>query len=131
MRLQNDELDDLYHCLSNQRRRNIIQVVQSSSTPISIHDLSQLIARNEESGEDLEVILYHQHLPLMDEIDVIDFEDSDMISPGDNFENIIELLGNHGKTIKAVCEDCSEEQVISRFGATCVDCGREELTPIE
>lgn len=66
----------------------------------------------------------------MDDIDVIDYTLHREIELGDQFDNVISLLGDQGPTIEAICEDCEERQLVVEFGAACNECGSETLTPI-
>lgn len=76
--------DDMFEVLYNQRRRRVIEHLRDRDGPIAVGDLAEYIA-TEEGDTTLDrlssydrkrvyVSLYQNHLPLMDDVGVVDYD---------------------------------------------------------
>lgn len=77
---------DLHRLLTSQRRRVLLAVLEDRSAPITLEELTSLVANREEgidmaAADDLnevEITLHHGHLPKLRDIGIIDYD------PGEN-----------------------------------------------
>lgn len=75
-------LSDAYRLLSAQRRRLALEALESRDLPVSLEDLATGIARREapidgmppEPTERVAVDLHHCHLPMLADVDVVDYD---------------------------------------------------------
>lgn len=73
-----------HRILSNERRRDVIEVLEKSPMPIELEVLAAQVAIREvgatavEEGavERVMITLHHMHLPLMDDVGVISYDSS-------------------------------------------------------
>jgi hypothetical protein len=76
-------LDLVFQVLKNQRRRNVLLYLKQHEDPASLGDLSEFIAAKENGKEEAALTsqerkrayvgLYQCHLPMMDDVGVVDF----------------------------------------------------------
>lgn len=90
---------EVFVLLGKRRRRQVLQILRESSTPLTIIELARHIADREHedpSTTDVRTIhltLYHNHLPRLAEADVVDYnEDVGTVSPGLAFDTLIRTL---------------------------------------
>lgn len=91
------ELDSLFLCLADRRRRIMLAGLSGKPTPVVVEDLVEHI-REREVGEsadessadervEITITLLHNHLPKMAEAGVIDVDDdADTVQKGDRFD---------------------------------------------
>lgn len=73
---------DWHRLLSNDRRRILLDVLESRATPVELHEVAAEIVENEadtggsasERREDVAIALHHKHLPQMTDMGVIDYD---------------------------------------------------------
>lgn len=69
---------ELFDLLSSDTRRQLVNIFEDRSGPHNLQDLAVQIAKFEGGGTDevhrTKVNLYHNHLPKMDSLDLIDFD---------------------------------------------------------
>lgn len=103
MRSQADRIDELFECLSHTRRRQLLDVVASASTPVPLDSVAVGIATAGpdvsrgssavDSTDDIVITLVHSHLPILVEARVIEFDDeANMITEGVRFERALDHL---------------------------------------
>lgn len=66
-----------HRLLADDRRRMTLDVLGRRTSPVDLEDLAASIADRETTGDTVEQItgrLHHAHLPMMDELGVIDYE---------------------------------------------------------
>lgn len=91
------DLDSLFLCLADRRRRIMLAGLSGKPTPVVVEDLVEHI-HEREVGEsagapsadelvEITITLLHNHLPKMNEAGVIDVDhDADTVQKGDRFE---------------------------------------------
>lgn len=90
---------DIFILLSKRRRRLALRILQESVPPLSTRELAERIGECEQgnpSEDDLEAIhlaLVHDHLPRLQEADVVSPSQSgETVSPGRNFGVLVRVL---------------------------------------
>lgn len=71
-----------HRLLSSERRRTLLDVLAGQSTPIDVDTLASAIAEEERdrgtqdpsSMDQIAVVLHHNHLPKLEEVDVVDYD---------------------------------------------------------
>ncbi|WP_435348400.1 DUF7344 domain-containing protein [Haloarchaeobius sp. HRN-SO-5] len=69
--------EDRHRILADQRRKHALEVVQSRLPPIPLSDVAREVATKADdvpSQRAVEISLHHRHLPLLDRIDVVDYD---------------------------------------------------------
>lgn len=72
--------NELFDLLSSDTRRQLVNIFEDHSGPHKLQDLAVQIAKFEDDGGDtseihrMKVNLYHNHLPKMDSLDLINFD---------------------------------------------------------
>ena len=90
----------IYKVLSKERRWLALQYVQSHRT-LALADLAELVAEDEEDQavqeiaeeivRDVYVSLYHAHVPLLEEADLVQYDqEQDLVSATDQLESTLE-----------------------------------------
>ena len=90
----------VYKVLSSERRWLALQYVQSHRT-LTLADLAELVAEDEEDQavqeiaeeivRDVYVSLYHAHVPLLEEADLVQYDqEQDRVTAGDQLESTLE-----------------------------------------
>lgn len=79
-----EALDEVYSALASERRRQILSVVRRESTPIDVRNLARQVTIQEacdnskmvteESIRDVHVSLYHNHLPKLADLGIIEYD---------------------------------------------------------
>lgn len=98
-----DTCDRLFEVLSNYRRRLALRHLREADGPVALEELATELAHREsgseppslrrEKWEDVTAALAHVHLPQMDDVDVVDYDETaDEIAVGKNAELAWELL---------------------------------------
>lgn len=98
-----DTCDRLFDVLSNYRRRLALRHLREVDGPVSLDELATELAHLEsgsdppslrrEKWEDVTAALAHVHLPQMDDVNVVDYDEAaDEIAVGENAELAWELL---------------------------------------
>jgi len=72
---------DRFRLLAAERRRDVLAVVTDRHAPFDLTDLATAVAKREhdeerpaeETIEEVAISLHHAHLPLMDELGIIDY----------------------------------------------------------
>ncbi|WP_266074925.1 DUF7344 domain-containing protein [Haladaptatus caseinilyticus] len=93
----------LFDILGSQHRRFVLSNLSNESTPIPIDDLAYRLAAWEagttvadvstEIAEDIEILLYHVHLPKMADSDLVTYDSGDgVVSPGNGIESATDCL---------------------------------------
>ncbi|MDS0473864.1 hypothetical protein [Natrinema sp. 1APR25-10V2] len=90
---------DIFVLLSKRRRRLILRILRESTTPLSTTELANRVGEAEQenpSNEDLchvSLALSHNHLPRLDEADVVSHDRNDAtVHPGSNFGILVRVL---------------------------------------
>lgn len=98
-----DDIDTLFACLANHRRRLLIDCVSESSGPLLVERLVEQISARETEGStgtpsderraEITIALLHNHLPRMDEAAVVEFDrEASTVSEGADFDDAAALL---------------------------------------
>jgi DNA-binding transcriptional ArsR family regulator len=76
-----EAIDDVYGALADERRRRILYVLSQKSRSMSVESLASKVADQESSGQAAEeaeervhISLCHQHLPKLNEADLISYD---------------------------------------------------------
>lgn len=88
------EVDQLLKALSNQTRRHIVRSL-AEHNPNSGQDpaIEELDIATADEVEARETLLYHQHLPRLDEVGLIEWdEDTGVVTRGPRFEDSRPLI---------------------------------------
>lgn len=90
---------EVFLLLARRRRRLLIEIVQESTTPITVAELAKRIGNREyenpasEEYQSVHLSLYHNHLPQLADADVVEYNQSTgTVSPGINFDTLYRLL---------------------------------------
>lgn len=65
---------DQFRLLADEQRRTILEVLADTSTPIDLEELARVIADDAEAADQLAIVLHHKHLPLMADLQVIEYD---------------------------------------------------------
>jgi hypothetical protein len=106
-------VDQVFGLLKNGRRRLVLAYVGQRDAPIAIEELAEYVAASEHdevaSQLDTEkrrrtyVSLYHGHLPMMDDLDAVDFDASSrQVAAGERFQTFERYLEPKGGREPAV-----------------------------
>lgn len=98
-----DDIDTLFACLANHRRRLLIDCVSENSGPLLVERLVEQISARETEGSTgtpsdetragITITLLHNHLPRMDEAEVVEFDhEANTVSEGGDFDVAVALL---------------------------------------
>ena len=78
--------DDIYHVLQNERRRSVLRYLEDADGPVRMRDVAEQVAawENDTTVEQLTskerqrvyIALYQTHLTKLDEMDIIDYNQS-------------------------------------------------------
>lgn len=94
VQLSADELDAVFDCLSNRRRRVLIRCLADARTPVSVDALSRKVSHREgvmtstgvTGQSEILSMLRHRHLPKLDDADVIELDgEQELIDTGSCF----------------------------------------------
>jgi len=96
-------LDQVFEVLKNERRRMVLQYLHSHDDPLSIGELAEHVAARENDTTVTQISsrerkcayvgLYQCHLPKMDDMNVIDFDQNrGKIQAGRNVDQVLEYL---------------------------------------
>lgn len=76
--------DAVYRALASERRRHVLSVLENVSLPIAVTDLARAVAIREaadtsalvteESITQVHISLYHNHLPMLEDVDLIGYD---------------------------------------------------------
>jgi len=74
--------DEFHHLFRSKRRRTTLAVLARRIAPVELADLAEAVAEredgvdatDEESIEELEILLHHLHLPMMADLGVIEYD---------------------------------------------------------
>lgn len=90
---------DIFVLLAKRRRRQLLEILRESDTPLTTVELANRIADRDletPAAEDrtaVRVVLYHHHLPRLDDADVVVYdEDEETVRPGVNFDTVVDVL---------------------------------------
>lgn len=95
----NISLDDVAETLSNERRRQLIRALEESES-LTLRDLAERVAQNEESDEidaddrkRVYIALHQAHLPRMANMNVVDYDrDRKIVGRGKEFNATAKAL---------------------------------------
>lgn len=104
-------LDQVFEVLKNERRRTVLRYLDDHEEPVSLGDLAEHVAANENDTPVRQISsrerkcayvgLYQCHLPKMDDMDVIDFnQNRGLVESGANISQIeeyVEWSGSDGR----------------------------------
>lgn len=89
----------IFVLLAERRRRLIIEILQESTTPITIAELAKRIGKREyenptsEANQSIYLTLYHNHLPRLAEADVVEYnQKKGTVHPGINFDTLFRMI---------------------------------------
>lgn len=89
----------MFALLSERYRRLTLEILQESTTPLSVSAVARAIEKREDmtsSTDDIETIslaLSHNHLPRLDDADVVVYDGKNQtVYPGLNFDSLTRLL---------------------------------------
>lgn len=90
---------DVFVLLAKQRRRLLLRILQESTTPLGTKEIAERIGERESENPSVEeqqsiyVSLYHNHLPRLEEADVVVHdENAGTVAPDLNFDSLIRNL---------------------------------------
>lgn len=90
---------DIFALLAKRRRRLLLRILQESDSPPSVSELAERIeALEDESPSDeaqrtIYLSLYHNHLPRLEEADVVRYDRAEgTVAPDVNFHTIVRFL---------------------------------------
>lgn len=97
------DLDSLFACLANHRRRLLLEGISKTSGPVVVEELVQHIVEREDVATadtdssdqlvEITISLFHNHLPKMREAGVIDVDhETNTVQEGNRFETAKSLL---------------------------------------
>lgn len=96
---------EVFVLLANSTRRHLVRILQDAPTAVSVPELAEQIATNMEDADSHDVVktitssLYHNHLPRLDDADVVDYnEEAGTVRPGVNFDTLLRTLETVGNT---------------------------------
>ena len=98
-----DNVDTLFACLADQRRRLLIECLSEQPGPVVVEELVQYVSEREygattgtpsdDTLAEIAVTLLHNHLPRMDEAGVIDVDhETSTVQEGDRYDIATSLL---------------------------------------
>ncbi|RQG93762.1 DUF7344 domain-containing protein [Natrarchaeobius oligotrophus] len=104
-------VDEASSAIENERRRLIVDVVSRIDDRITIRKLSEIVASAElekpagqltsKERKRVYVALYQTHLPKLDDVDVIDYDqDRGVVEEGDAFGHALRIL----ESVRAECD---------------------------
>lgn len=84
-----------YTVLTNSTRRQALEVLRESRSPMAVADLAaEITAREEgepiheidrERAERMQILLHHNHLPMMDEFGIVEYDpEQRIVAPTDS-----------------------------------------------
>lgn len=96
-------LDQVFEILKNERRRTVLRYLENNDEPVALGDLAEFVAANENDMSVKQISsrerkcayvgLYQCHLPKMDNMDIIDFNQSrGLIETGPNADQLKEYM---------------------------------------
>jgi len=81
--------DVIFDILKNKRRRGVLRLLQERDEAVLIEELSQFLSSKEYTEKEVYPSLYQLHLPKIDEVGIIDYdEDTGEVEKGSNFTEI-------------------------------------------
>lgn len=90
---------DIFVLLADRRRRVLLRILQETSTPLTIGEVSDRIGDREYENPTVNerrtvyLSLYHHHLPRLDEAAVIAYDGAEgTVAPGLNFDSLVRVL---------------------------------------
>jgi hypothetical protein len=97
------DLDDVYDILTNERRRWVLQYLENANSPVSLRELSKQRAAVENDCEPRElssdqykqvyVGLYQTHIPALEDADLVHNDGGGMITPADEVSVLVTAHG--------------------------------------
>ncbi len=120
-------LDIIFEMLRNRRRQLVLEFLRGREEPVTIGELAEHIAAienditvrqlNAQQRKRVYIGLYQCHLPKMDDVDVIDFNQSrGRIEPGTHIEPLYEYLDvANGKQDEGDADDAAEDEPFDRL----------------
>lgn len=104
-------LDHLFEILKNERRRTVLHYLEDHDETVALGDLAEHVAAVENDTTVTQVTsnerkcvyvgLYQCHLPKMDDMDIVDFnQNRGRISLGPNAEQLYEYLDDSGEVAR-------------------------------
>lgn len=97
------EIDEMFHILQNERRRDVLRYLQNNEGNITTSDLAEFIAAKEcnkpesqlrsQERKRVYVALYQSHLPKMAEAGAVEYDqDRGDVESGEEFEHFVAYL---------------------------------------
>ncbi|ELY62730.1 DUF7344 domain-containing protein [Natronococcus jeotgali] len=85
--------DEAFRALSNATRRRGLEVLHECDSPIDLDALPDKSGIYEEPSESFEIVLYHNHLPRLDDTGFIDWDrEQGTVVKGPRFDEVRPLL---------------------------------------
>lgn len=85
----------LHRVLANSRRRHVLDVLGESDSPVTLADLAADLASREsdetadrERIERVQISLYHNHVPKLDDVGIVEFDATERTVSLDDSEEI-------------------------------------------
>lgn len=94
---------DYHRLVRDERRRRIVRVLLDRGTPIELSELATAVgtrAENAGVADDVSISLHHVHLPLLDDVGVVDY-DPDACRVEDHDDALEQL--------DSLLEDCADD----------------------
>ncbi|GAB7095417.1 hypothetical protein JCM30237_25700 [Halolamina litorea] len=121
-------LDIIFEMLRNRRRQLVLEFLRDREETVTIGELAEHIAAiendttvrqlNAQQRKRVYIGLYQCHLPKMDDVDVIDFNQSrGRIEPGEHIEPLYEYLDVANGENEEEAEEAKEQPFDRRYGA--------------
>ncbi|WP_339106464.1 ArsR family transcriptional regulator [Haloterrigena salinisoli] len=112
-RTESLEESEVFHILGNDRRRAIVQLLAEEAGQVDVSDIASEIAASETDTtpvpnnlyKSVYVSLQQTHLPQLQEDAVIEYDsDSKTITPGPNFDDVLQYIDGHGELQPSVLQ---------------------------
>jgi len=107
-----NQIDKLYRVLSNEEAKNLLEVLEAEEN-LSIQEVTETLEGYDGSTSDTEITLRHRDIPKLVETSVIDLDSSEVISPGECYEDAKKILSTHDDIDLRVLADGFRRDLLS------------------
>ena len=88
------DLDDLFRALSQRERRQILRYLDRQDTSVAVEELATTLAADQQchDTEQVTLALTHKHLPLLEEINLVELPSRDRVVATDAVAAAIDVI---------------------------------------